>query len=65
VEQVFVAKGKRLVELDLRAGLDAESRAELEKLVIGPSGNLRAPSARSGGAFIVGFQEEMWAKVFG
>ena len=63
--QLFAAKGKKIVELDLGTSLDAESRALLEKLVIGPSGNLRAPAAKTGGTFLVGFNEEMWAKVFG
>lgn len=54
-----------MVELDLSTTLDVESRSLLEKLVIGPSGNLRAPAAKAGGNFVVGFNEEMWARVFG
>ena len=50
--------------MDLSEALTTDSRAELEKLVIGPSGNLRAPSARTGSTLIVGFNEDMWSGVF-
>ena len=63
VQQVFVAKGKKSTELDL--GKDAPSADELAKLLLGPTGNLRAPTVRSGKKLLVGFNEEIYGKVFG
>ena len=40
--KLFAARGKKVVEFALK---DADREA-LEKIVIGPSGNLRAPTAR-------------------
>jgi len=45
-----------------KAGFD---KAEFEKVVIGPSGNLRAPTIRSGKAWLVGFSEEAYGERFG
>ena len=52
------ARGKKIIELDPS---DSGTRDALEKLVIGPSGNLRAPAARAGNKFLVGYNDEMWA----
>ena len=52
-------RGKKVLEFALK---DAD-RAELQKAVIGPSGNLRAPVARVGRTFLVGFNEDMWSSV--
>ena len=38
---------------------------ELLKLVLGPTGNLRAPTLRVGKKLVVGFNEEMYEAVFG
>ena len=35
------------------------------KLVLGPTGNLRAPTLRLGKKLVVGFNEEMYKSVFG
>jgi len=56
---VLAARGKKVLEFALK---DAD-RAELQKAVIGPSGNLRAPVARVGRTFLVGFNEDMWSSV--
>ncbi len=61
IDQLYVMKGKKLIHLDLRAA--KPGREELESLLIGPSGNLRAPTARKGRTLLVGFSEEMYAKV--
>ena len=39
---------------------DDLSEEELLKLVLGPTGNLRAPTLRVGKALVVGFNEEMY-----
>ena len=59
---LYSAKGKRVIHLDLRTSI---SREELLAAMIGPSGNLRAPVLRRGKVLIVGFSEELFAKVFG
>ena len=39
--------------------------AALRAAVIGPSGNLRAPTLRVGKTWLVGFSEEAYAEKFG
>ena len=55
VDQLYVAKGKRIVHVDLRR--DKPPRAELLALLLGPTGNLRAPTLRKKRTLIVGFDE--------
>lgn len=45
-----------------KAGFD---RAEFTKVVIGPSGNLRAPTFRMGKTWFVGFSETAYGEKFG
>src|SRR5215468_5128602 len=63
VDQLYVAKGKRVVHVDLAKA--KPPRAELLALLLGPTGNLRAPRIRKGRALIVGFDEETYAKLLG
>ncbi len=44
-----------------KAGFDAQ---EFAKVVIGPSGNLRAPTIRSGKTWLVGFSAEAYGERF-
>ena len=61
--KIVVAKGKKVVTFEpKKASFDA---AELEKAVIGPSGNLRAPTLRTGKTWHVGFSEEAYAQGLG
>jgi arsenate reductase-like glutaredoxin family protein len=62
-EQLWVAKGKRVVHVDLKR--DAPSDDDLAALVLGPSGNLRAPALRSGGKLLIGFDPAAYAEVLG
>ena len=55
VDQLYVAKGKRVVHVDLRR--EKPPRAELLGLLLGPTGNLRAPTLRKKRTLIVGFDE--------
>lgn len=59
--RLLVGKGKKLHDVKL-ADL---SKPELERLVIGPSGKLRAPTLFKGKAVMVGFHEEAYDKLFG
>ena len=52
-----------MIHLDLRR--DKPDRATLESLLIGPSGNLRAPTLRRGRTLLVGFDEATYASVLG
>lgn len=60
---LYAAKGKRVVHFDLKK--DKPSRDELLKVMLGPTGNLRAPTLRVGKKLIVGFNQEMFESVFG
>ena len=61
--RLLVAKGKKRVEINLRK--DRPSDEDLLKLVLGPTGNLRAPTLRVGKTLVVGFHPEMYDEVFG
>ena len=63
VDEVYATKGKKVVHVDLRR--EKPDRATLESLLIGPSGNLRAPTLRRGRTLLVGFDEATYAKVLG
>lgn len=60
-DDLYVARGKKLVHLRPRA--DRPSDDELLALIIGPSGNLRAPLLRAGRALIVGFHPDAYSRV--
>lgn len=60
---VFAAKGKKVVKLDLKR--DETPEDEILKLVLGPTGNLRAPTLMVGKKMVVGFNQEMYEEVFG
>ena len=55
VDEIYAAKGKQIVHVDLRR--DKPPNAELLGLLLGPTGNLRAPTLRKGRTLIVGFDD--------
>jgi hypothetical protein len=60
IDLLVAAKGKKVEEFDL-----ATNRPDDETLLarlMGPTGNLRAPTARIGRTLVVGFNEEVYAK---
>ena len=60
VDRVVAARGKKVVEVDLRKqGLEMD---QLESVVIGPTGNLRAPAIRKGRTLLVGYNEELYER---
>ena len=63
VDELYVAKGTRVVHLHLRR--DKPPRAELLGLLLGPTGNLRAPALRKGRTLVVGFDETTYKRVLG
>jgi arsenate reductase-like glutaredoxin family protein len=62
VDEVFVAKGKKVVTFNLKK--DKPSEAELLAVIIGPTGNLRAPTFRTGRRLVVGFDETTYRQIF-
>ena len=63
MDEVYATKGKKVIHLDLKR--DKPDRATLEGVLIGPSGNLRAPTLRRGRTLLVGFDEATYASVLG
>ena len=63
VDHLYAAKGSRVVHVDLRKG--KPDRAALLGLLLGPTGNLRAPTLRKGRTLLVGFDEPMYKQVLG
>jgi len=62
--ELCVAKGKKLVRVDLTAE-DRPSDRELVGMMTSRWGKLRAPAMRVGTTFVVGFNQDMLAEVFG
>jgi arsenate reductase-like glutaredoxin family protein len=60
--EIYVAKGKNVVHLNVRK--DKPDAETLEKLLVGPTGNLRAPALRLGKTLVVGFNQEMYEQLF-
>jgi len=60
---VHAAKGKKVVEVDVKK--TELTNEEILKLVLGPTGNLRAPTLVAGKKMIVGFNEDMYNGLFG
>lgn len=55
--RILVGKGKSHIEFDP----DADAAGEIAAKVLGRSGTLRAPAAKSGSVWMVGFTEDMWS----
>ncbi len=62
VSKIVVAKGKKIVTFDMKK--DPPGDDALLAALLGPTGNLRAPTIRKGMTLLVGFDEEMYRKVF-
>jgi arsenate reductase-like glutaredoxin family protein len=59
--ELYVAKGKNVVHLDMRASPPSDD--ELAQLLLGPSGTLRAPALRVGEALLIGFEPGAYERV--
>jgi arsenate reductase-like glutaredoxin family protein len=44
---------------------DKPDAATLKKLLLGPTGNLRAPTLRKGKTLVVGFNADTYSEIFG
>ena len=58
--KVIVAKGKKVTEFP-----GGKAGADVVAAMLGPTGNLRAPTLRKGKTVLVGFNEEVFGKVLG
>jgi arsenate reductase-like glutaredoxin family protein len=57
-DEIVAAKGSKVVRIDLKK--ERPGRAELLGLLLGPTGNLRAPTLLRGRTLLVGFNEEAY-----
>jgi arsenate reductase-like glutaredoxin family protein len=63
VEKLIAAKGKRIEVFDLKH--DRPTDDTLLAHLMGPTGNLRAPTARVGKVLMVGFNEDAYRQILG
>ncbi len=59
--KVVVAKGKKIVTFDMKK--DPPDDETLSAHLLGPSGNLRAPTVRQGKTLFVGFSDEAYREL--
>ena len=57
VQTIHVAKGKKVVTIDMK---NAPNDDTLVGYLLGPSGNLRAPTIKKGKTLYVGFSEDAY-----
>ena len=62
INLLLVAKGKKVTRIDLKK--DRPDDAALVALMLGPTGNLRAPTMKIGKTLMIGFNDEMYAEIF-
>jgi hypothetical protein len=63
VDKVVVARGKKVVVFDMKKAPPDEDT--LAAHLLGPTGNLRAPTLRKGKTLLVGFSEAAYQQVLG
>ena len=61
VDEIYATKGRKVIHVDLRN--DKPDKAQLLALLLGPSGNLRAPTLRKGRTLAVGFDAATYEKL--
>src|SRR5438309_12088936 len=62
VRTVVVARGKKIVTFDMAAPPDDDT---LATHLLGPTGNLKAPTLRTGQTLLVGFSADAYRQVLG
>ena len=63
VKTLVVARGKKIITVDLVK--DHPGDEALAGLLLGPTGNLRAPTLRLGKTLLIGFHEEAYKEHLG
>lgn len=61
--RLIAAKGKKITTVDLHTAPPADD--VLAGLLLGPTGNLRAPTMRVGQTILVGYNEQAFTEMFG
>ncbi|MBX9669866.1 MAG: hypothetical protein K2X93_19735 [Candidatus Obscuribacterales bacterium] len=56
-------KGTKVVHVDLKK--EKPSKDALAKLLLGPTGNLRAPAIIKGDTLMIGFHQDTYERVLG
>ena len=62
MDEIYSTKGKRVTHIDLKK--ERPSHGTLLSLILGPTGNLRAPTLRVGKTLLVGFDQATYDKIF-
>jgi hypothetical protein len=62
-DRVVVARGKKVVTFDMKQAPPDDDT--LASYLLGPTGNLKAPTIRKGNTLLVGFGEAAFREVFG
>lgn len=58
--ELHATRGKQVI--DVKLGKERPGDADLKALLVGPTGNLRAPTIRVGKRVLVGFNQAMYDK---
>ena len=61
--RLIAAKGKKVTTIDLQSAPPADE--VLAGLMLGPTGNLRAPIMRVGQTILVGYNDQAFTDIFG
>lgn len=61
-QRLVAAKGKKITTIDLRTAPPTD--AVLASLLLGPTGNLRAPTMRVGQTILVGYNDQAFTEMF-
>jgi arsenate reductase-like glutaredoxin family protein len=61
VDHIYASKGTKSVHLDLRK--DKPGDEQILSVMLGPTGNLRAPTIKKGRNLLIGFDEATYEKV--
>lgn len=62
VDEIYAARGPKVVHIDLKK--ESPAPDELASVLLGPTGNLRAPAIKQGRKLVVGFNEDTYARLF-
>ena len=58
--KLIAMKGKKVSEFNVQAKIDKDAVSAM----LGPTGNLRAPTIRVGGTYLVGYNDEIFSTEF-
>ena len=62
VDEIYATKGQQVIHIDMRK--ERPDKAQLLGLLLGPTGNLRAPTLRKDRTLMVGFDAATYEKLF-